>query len=192
MSLAKSMAVRHHAIMPVLATATSHLLLIDFQARLMPAIRDAVEVTGNAGKLLSAARKLKVPRSYTEQNPDKLGRTVPELAPQAGEAVLPKMTFDACRSAGVIDGQAGAVDFIVLGCEAHVCVLQTVLGLMQAGHRVHVVADAIGSRAQINRDVALSRMARHGAQIVTTEMVIFEWLGTATHPDLRDIISLVK
>jgi hypothetical protein len=57
---------------------------------------------------------------------------------------------------------------------------------------VHVVADAIGARAQINRDVAISRMARHGAQIVTTEMVIFEWLGTATHPALRDIISLIK
>lgn len=178
--------------MPIINPDTSHLLLIDFQTRLMPAIRDSAEVTGNAVKLLTAARRLGVPRSYTEQNPDKLGRTVPEVAPQAGEPVLPKMRFDACRSAGVTDGQAGATDFIVVGCEAHVCVLQTVLGLLQAGHRVHVVADAIGTRAQINRDIAMSRMARHGAQIVTTEMVVFEWLGTATHPALRDIISLIK
>jgi nicotinamidase-related amidase len=178
--------------MPILRPETSHLLLIDFQARLMPVIRDASEVTANAATLLAVARKLQVPRSYTEQNPEKLGRTVPEVAAQAGEAVLPKMTFDACRTAAVADRLTGATDFIVLGCEAHVCVLQTALGLMQAGHRVHVVADAIGARAQINRDVAISRMARHGAQIVTTEMVIFEWLGTATHPALRDIISLIK
>ena len=178
--------------MPIIRPDSSHLLLIDFQARLMPAIRDADEVTANAGRLLAAARKLEVPRSFTEQNPDKLGRTVPEVAPQPGEAVLPKMSFDACRTASVADRLTGATDFIVMGCETHVCVLQTALGLMQAGHRVHVVADATGTRAQINRDVALSRMARHGAQIVTTEMVIFEWLGTATHPGLRDIISLIK
>jgi len=178
--------------MPIIRPETSHLLLIDFQARLMPVIRDAGEVTANAVTLLSAARKLKVPRSFTEQNPDKLGRTVPEVAPQPDEAVLPKMTFDACRTATVADRLTGATDFIVLGCETHVCVLQTVLGLMQSGHRVHVVADAVGSRVQINRDVAISRMARHGAQIVTAEMVIFEWLGTATHPGLREIINLIK
>lgn len=178
--------------MPIIEPDTSHLLLIDFQARLMPAIQQSEEVTGNAFKLLAAARKLGVPRSYTEQNPDKLGRTVPEVAPQPGESVLPKMSFDACRTANVTGGPNGATDFIVAGCETHVCVLQTVLGLLQAGQRVHVVADATGTRAQINRDIAISRMARHGAQIVTTEMVIFEWLGTATHPALRDIISLIK
>jgi nicotinamidase-related amidase len=178
--------------MPILRPDTAHLLLIDFQARLMPAIRDHEDVLANAAQLLAVARKLKVPRSFTEQNPDKLGRTVPELAPQPGEPVLAKMSFDACRTAGVTDSLAGAKDFIVMGCEAHVCVSQTVLGLMQAGHRVHVVADAVGARAQINRDVALTRLARHGAQIVTSEMVIFEWLGTATHPALREVIALIK
>ncbi len=178
--------------MPIIEPDTSHLMLIDFQARLMPAIQQSGEVTGNAVKLLTAARKLGVPRSYTEQNPDKLGRSVPEIAPQAGEPVLAKMSFDACRTANVAGGPNGATDFIVAGCETHVCVLQTVLGLLQAGQRVHLVADATGTRAQINRDIAISRMARHGAQIVTTEMVIFEWLGTATHPALRDIISLIK
>jgi nicotinamidase-related amidase len=178
--------------MPIINPDTSHLLLIDFQARLMPAIRDAAEVTANAAKLIAAARKLEVPRSYTEQNPDKLGRTIPEVAPQAGEPVLAKMRFDACSSAGVTDGKGGATDFIVAGCETHVCVLQTVLGLLRAGHRVHLAADATGTRAQIDRDIAISRMARHGAQIVTTEMVVFEWLGTATHSSLRDIIKLIK
>ncbi|MEI4233659.1 isochorismatase family protein [Roseovarius sp. D22-M7] len=178
--------------MPILKPDSCHLLLIDFQARLMPAIRDGDEVLANAAQLLAVARKLKVSRSFTEQNPDKLGRTVPEVAPQPGEPVLAKMSFDACRTAGVVETLAGATDFVVMGCEAHVCVSQTVLGLMQAGHRVHVVADAVGARAQINRDVALTRMARHGAQIVTSEMVVFEWLGTATHPALREVIALIK
>lgn len=178
--------------MATLRPETCHLLLIDFQARLMPAIRDADEATDNASRLLAAARKLGVPRSFTEQNPDKLGRTVAEVAPQRGEAVLPKMSFDACRAASVVDNLDGATDFVVMGCEAHVCVMQTVLGLLQAGHRVHVVANAVGSRAQIDRDVALGRMAGRGADIVTTEMVIFEWLGTAAHPALREIIKLVK
>ncbi|MGI3210130.1 isochorismatase family protein [Roseovarius tibetensis] len=178
--------------MPTLSPSTSHLLLIDFQARLMPVIHDADEITENARKLLLAARRLQVARSFTEQNPAKLGRTVPAVLPEPGEAVLAKMTFDACRTASVTDTLSGATDFIVLGCEAHVCVLQTVLGLLQAGHRVHVVADAVGARAPLNRDTALTRMDRAGAQIVTTEMVIFEWLGTATHPHLREIIKLIK
>ena len=74
----------------------SHLLLIDFQARLMPAIHDGAGVTANGTRLLQAARLLDVPRSFTEQNPGKLGATVPDLTPVPGEAVLAKLSFNAC------------------------------------------------------------------------------------------------
>ena len=74
----------------------------------------------------------------------------------------------------------------------HVCVLQTVLGLLAAGRDVAVVADATGSRSPANREAALARMARHGADLVTTEMAIFEWLGRADHPGFREVIGLVR
>ena len=80
----------------------------------------------------------------------------------------------------------------MIGCEAHVCVQQSVLGLLQLGRKVYVVRDAIGSRAPESKETAIRRMERHGAEIVTTEMVIFEWLGTADHPRFRDAVALIK
>ncbi|MEQ8901797.1 MAG: isochorismatase family protein [Roseovarius sp.] len=178
--------------MPILDASSSHLLLIDFQARLMPAIHDGDAVTTQASKLLSAARLLDLPRSYTEQNSEKLGGTVTSLAPEQGETVLSKMSFDACRDSAVAEDLSDNATLIVAGCEAHVCVLQTVLGLLDRGKRVAVAADATGSRTPANRDAALARMAAHGAEIVTTEMVLFEWLGTAEHSKFRDIKQLIK
>ena len=178
--------------MLTLDARTSHLLAIDFQARLMPAIHDSAPVVQNANRLLLAARRLGLPVTYTEQNPKGLGSTLPELAPEPGEIVLHKMTFDACRTAGVAAHLDGNAALVVMGCEAHVCVLQTVLGLLSGGRRVYVVADAIGSRMEENRRAALGRMAHHGAEIVTTEMVIFEWLASAEHPEFRDIVKLIK
>lgn len=178
--------------MRTLSAASSHLLLIDFQARLMPAIHGGAEVVARADKLLGGARILDVPRSYTEQIPDKLGPTVPELAPQPGEEVLAKLRFDACPETGLATQIAPGHRIVVAGCEAHVCVLQTVLGLLEAGREVAVVADATGARAPANRETALARMARAGAEIVTTEMVLFEWLGGADHPAFREVIALIK
>ncbi|SFN36410.1 Isochorismate hydrolase [Roseovarius lutimaris] len=178
--------------MLTLDAARSHLLVIDFQARLMPAIHDGARVVQNAHRLLSAARRLKLPISYTEQNPEGLGPTLSALAPEPGETVLHKMTFDACRTPEAAAHLAGDADFVVIGCEAHVCLLQTVLGLLSAGRKVYVVADAIGSRMVESRTTALRRMERHGAEIVTTEMVVFEWLASAEHPDFKALLKLIK
>ena len=178
--------------MPILSAATSHLLLIDFQARLMPAIHGGAQVSAQAGKLLEGARIMDVPRSYTEQVPAKLGPTVPGLAPQAGEAVLVKSRFDACPETGLATQVAPERRIVVAGCEAHVCVLQTVLGLLAAGRDVAVVADATGSRDPVDREAALARMARHGAALVTAEMVLFEWLDGADHPAFREVIALIR
>lgn len=177
--------------MLTLATTGSALLAIDLQARLMPAIAGGDAVLRNVGRLVKAARRLAVPVLFTEQNPRGLGATAPELAPQPGE-VAEKMSFDALRAAG-LEGRLDAERaLVVAGCEAHVCVLQTVLGLLAAGRKVYVVADAVGSRDPENRRLALDRMARHGAEIVSTEMVLFEWLGDANHPDFREIVALIK
>jgi nicotinamidase-related amidase len=180
--------------MTAIARANSALLLIDLQARLMPAIAEAETVILNAGRLLKAARLLELPIMLTEQNTKGLGPTVPELLAEAGNgsALLAKQSFDACRAPGFFERLPGRAEMVVAGCEAHVCVLQTVLGLLEAGKRVHVVRDAVGSRRAESKAAALERLARHGAEIVTTEMVLFEWLESAAHPRFREIVALIK
>lgn len=178
--------------MPVADRATSLLLVIDFQDRLMPAIANGDDAVANARRLIAAARLLEVPVAYTEQNPKGLGRTVEALAPREGEAVLAKMTFDAWRAPEVRAAAPTGRELVVVGCEAHVCVLQTVLGALADGRRVKVVRDAIGSRREDSRSAALERMNGAGAEIVTTEMVVFEWLGDAGHPAFKEAIALIK
>lgn len=177
--------------MPVIDRASSALLVVDFQSKLMPAIDGGIRVIANARRLLDAAEIFQVPILFTEQNVDGLGSTLPELRSNAGR-IAHKMTFDACRTAGFLEALPDRPDFIVSGCEAHVCVLQTVLGLLSAGRRVYVVRDALGSRRSESKETAIRRMERNGAEIVTTEMVVFEWLGTADDPRLRNVIALVK
>ena len=181
--------------MTAIAGKASALLLIDFQMRLMPAIAEAESVIANAQRLLTAAQLLEVPVLLTEQNPTSLGRTVPALLSQsesAGSAILAKQSFDACRAPGFFEAVPERSEFVLAGCEAHVCVLQTALGLMAAGRRVHVAQDAVGSRRPESKAAALERMARRGAEIVTTEMVLFEWLESAEHPRFREVVALIK
>ncbi len=178
--------------MLTLSATESCLILIDLQARLMPAIAGAADVVANARRLRDAATMLEVPLVYTEQNPRGLGATIPEVASNSAPVVR-KMTFDASKAPEFPDAlPTGRARFVVLGCEAHICVLQTVLGLIDDGKDVTVVRDAVGSRRIDNRDAAIARMERHGAEIVTTEMVVFEWLQTAEHPRFRDAAALIR
>jgi nicotinamidase-related amidase len=178
--------------MPTIDRAASCLLVIDVQTRLMPAIADGTAVVANVRRLLQAAHLFSVPVVLTEQNAAGLGQTLPELGAPRPAAIVPKMTFDACRAEGFLTGLAGRADMVVAGCETHVCVLQTVLGLLATGRRVHLVRDAVGSRRVESKETAIARMERHGAEIVTCEMVVFEWLGTAEDPLRREAIALVR
>jgi nicotinamidase-related amidase len=126
----------------------------------------------------------------TEQYPRGLGTTVPALA-GSGPAIA-KTSFDACAEPAFLETVAGDRELVVCGCEAHVCVGQTVLTLLEYRRRVVVVADAIGSRAPQSLEIALGRMAGHGAEIVTTEMVLFEWLRGAGHPRFKPISKLIR
>lgn len=170
---------------------TSALLVIDFQVRLMPAIENGSAVVANARRLLDAAELLGVPIIFTEQNADGLGGTIAELRSETA-GLFHKMTFDACRMPGFLDTLPDRRNLVVAGCETHVCVLQTVLGLLSAGRQVYLVRDAVGSRRAESKETAIRRLERNGAEIVTTEMVLFEWLGTAEDPRLRRIIDLVR
>ena len=171
--------------MPLLAADRSCLLVIDLQRRLMPAIADADGVLANAARLVTAATRLGVAVTATEQNPDGLGPTVDPVAPLLPTPAVAKTTF-----AADVDPGTGTV--VVAGCEAHVCVLQTVLALRAAGRDVAVVADAVGSRATTSRDRALARMRAHGVDVATTEMVLFEWLGSSEHPEFRAVQKLIR
>ncbi|MGH7094884.1 MAG: isochorismatase family protein, partial [Stellaceae bacterium] len=170
--------------MPVLDRDTSALLVVDFQSRLMPAIEDGNLVTANARRLITAAEMLGVPILFTEQNAEGLGGTVPGLRSNTA-GLAHKMTFDACRMPGFLDQLPDRRNLVVSGCEAHVCVLQSVMGLLGTGRGVYLVRDAVGSRRAESKETAIRRMEHNGAEIVTTEMVLFEWLGTADDPHLR-------
>jgi nicotinamidase-related amidase len=176
----------------LLTAEGSVLLLIDLQERLMPAIRDGDVVVARAVRLAEAARLLDVPVLVTEQYPAGLGPTVPPLAAYP-QAVLPKTTFSAAEDPALTALlPAGPGEIIVAGCEAHVCVLQTVLGLISQGHRVVLASDAVGSRDPADHAVALDRARHHGAEIVTSEMVLFEWLRDSRHPKFREVQKLLK
>lgn len=172
--------------------AKSALLLIDFQSRLMPAIADGPTVVGNARRLRDAAQIFDIPVFVTEQNAKGLGETVAELRSSDEATVFHKTSFDACRMPGFVDRLPDRPDLVIAGCETHVCVLQTVLGLIEAGRRVFLVRDAIGSRRTESKETAIRRLERHGAEIVTTEMVVFEWLESSAHPRFREALALVR
>jgi nicotinamidase-related amidase len=176
----------------LLTAAGSALLLVDLQQRLMPAIHEGDAVVANAVRLAEGAGLLDVPVCATEQNPAGLGATVEALAAYP-QLVLPKTSFGAVAEPGFTTLlPPGTEEVVVAGCEAHVCVLQTVIGLLEAGHAVKWVADAVGSRHPHNRLAATERARRAGADVVTTEMVIFEWLGSSEHPKFRRLSQLIR
>ncbi|MDN5860039.1 MAG: isochorismatase family protein [Pseudonocardia sp.] len=174
------------------SAADAALLLVDIQQRLMPAIDDGEAVVANAVRLAEAARLLEVPTCATEQYPDGLGHTVPELAGHP-QLVMAKTAFSAVADPGFASLLPPRTsEIVVAGAEAHVCVLQTALAMVAARHRVLVVADAVGSRNPADKAVALDRLQRHGVEIVTTEMVLFEWLRDSLHPRFREVQKLIR
>jgi len=183
----------------LLNAARSHLMVVDMQARLMPAILDGDRIVPQAQTLLAAAERLHVPVTVTEQYPKGLGPTVPailEALPPAAP-VLPKTAFSAARDAATMERVEGlraeGRDQVVLcGVESHVCVLQTALGLKNAGLRVYVVGDAVSSRASHSVSAACARLLHAGCHWVTTEMVVFEWLEKAGTDDFRALSALIK
>lgn len=177
--------------MPLMRAENSTLVLIDLQERLVPALLGGQGAVSQTARLLDASPALDVPVIRTEQYPKGLGHTVPELASNSATTIA-KLEFGAATLPEFLDVLPPGRAAIVAGCEAHVCVLQTVLALLDAGRQVFVVEDAVASRTAESKAAGLRRMAAHGADIVTTEMVIFEWLGTAGHPKFKELTALIK
>lgn len=179
-----------------LSAPESRLLLIDVQQRLLPAMADPQRVVERSRILLAAAHAMQVPALATEQYSKGLGPTVPELREALGSApVIEKMHFSAYGETPVrekLREDDGRRQIVVFGIEAHVCVLQTVLDLLQHEYRVFVVSDAISSRSRDSAALAEARMRQAGAVLVNTEMCLFEWLGQAGHPQFRALSKLIK
>ena len=199
----------------LLEAELSQLVLVDYQARLMPAIFEAPLVVANALRLAQAAQLLQVPVFGTEQNPSKLGENTPEIKALC-QRTLAKMQFSGVEE-GLGEwlrppvkppaGNARSLpkhlqkpsntptersSIVIAGCEAHVCLLQTALHLLEDEFEVWVVTDACSSRTERNRDAAFDRLAGAGAELLSTEMVLFEWLRSAEHPQFKEIQALIK
>jgi nicotinamidase-related amidase len=199
----------------LLEAELSQLVLVDYQAQLMPAIFEAALVLTNALRLAQMAQLLHVPVIGTEQNPSRLGENAPEIKALC-QRTLAKMQFSGVEE-GLGEwlrppvkppaGNARSLPkhlqkpsntpterstIVIAGCEAHVCLLQTALHLLEDEFDVWVVTDACSSRTERNRDAAFDRLAGAGVELVTTEMVAFEWLRSAEHPQFKAVQSLIK
>lgn len=189
----------HQAPLPLCQEKLAQLLVVDAQERLAAVMRkDDLAVTlANIDRLLEAARLLEIPISSTEQYPQGLGHTVEDIRqrlPQESVATE-KTSFSCCTAAGFersLNREPNRKQVVVVGMEAHICILQTASGLQRWGYQVFVPADAVCSRHPGNRDNALKRMRHAGIQVTNTESVAFEWVGDSTHPRFREVSRLFR
>jgi nicotinamidase-related amidase len=194
----------------------SQLVLVDYQEKLKSAVFESSATIANAVRLARVAAMLQVPVLATEQNPDSLGPTVGELR-GLSKPPLAKTHFSAVQD-GLVEllrppvrtpsGNARSLPkhlqkpvspaaserttILLAGWEAHVCLLQTALDLVEEEFDVCVVSDACSSRTERNRDAAFDRLAAAGVELVSSEMVIFEWLRHCEHARFKDVLALVK
>ena len=168
---------------------TSVLLIIDVQSSLAPVIQNSDHVIENCIWLAGVARKMGVPIIVTEHFPDKIGHTVDALKTAAPDARYVSKTFFSAQSGGCLRATEVSLrsQVIICGTEAHVCVQQTALDLRWIGKEVFVVAEAVGSRADFDRDLALQRMRDNGIEVVSREMVAFEWLQRGGTEMFREV-----
>jgi nicotinamidase-related amidase len=177
----------------LMSPADTSLLVVDVQEKLMRLIPGAATIVWNIRRLLDGARILQVPVLASEQYPQGLGPTVPQLAGLIGN-IPGKVAFSCLGCAEV----AAALDsderpkVLLAGIEAHVCIQQTALDLLWAGHRVYLAVDAIGARFARDYEIALRRMESSGVTLTTTEAALFEWCQAAGTSQFKQISALVR
>jgi nicotinamidase-related amidase len=178
----------------LMQAATTCLLAIDLQRGFLAAQPDAPQIVFNATRLLEAAQRLGVTIAATEQAPDKLGETVPEVRSLLAAPPWLKTEFraTACPELLTLLNARQPTHVLVCGIEAHICVQQTALDLLAAGYRVAVAVDAVGSRFAHDCTTALRRIESAGAALTTTEAVLFEWCVDAARPEFKAISALAK
>lgn len=170
-------------------------ILIDVQGNLAQAMYEKEELFSNLQKLISGMRVLDVPVIWMEQVPERMGPTIPELTPLLeGNTPISKASFSCCGVEAFESrlAETGRKQVLIAGIEAHVCVYQTALDLLDKGYAVEVVADAVSSRVRSNKEAGLAKAKDSGAALTTTEMILLELLRGADHPRFKDILKLIK
>ncbi len=171
------------------------LVMVDFQERLMPAMKNHEELEESVCKLASGIRRLGVPVLVTQQYTKGLGATVPAIADAVGEfRPIEKTDFSAAGELNFMEAlkETGKTSIILCGIETHVCVAQTTLALLELGYDVFLVEDAVSSRSKTDKKTAINRMVQAGARPVTVEAVLFELLCTAKAAEFKEISRIVK
>jgi nicotinamidase-related amidase len=179
----------------ILKKETSALLIIDLQERILPVIRNIDVVVENTIKLIKGFKVLQLPIYFTEQYPKGLGPTSQKIIDELeGHKAIQKMSFS-CSGAGEFFDELHKKklsQIIVCGVESHVCVQQTVLDLLANNFQVNLVADAVSSRKETDYSIALERMRNIGAEVTTTESVLFELLEVCGTTVFKEISKIVK
>lgn len=179
----------------ILQREKTALLIIDIQERILPVIHNIENVVQNTLKLINGFKILSIPIYFTEQYPKGLGQTEKRIkeALESSEAIQ-KMSFS-CSGAGNLFAELKEKNIsqvVVCGIESHVCVQQTVLDLIANDFQVDVAADAISSRKQFDYEIALQRMRTNGAEVTTTESILFELLNVCGTDEFKAVSKLVK
>jgi nicotinamidase-related amidase len=171
------------------------LVIVDIQGNLAQAMFDKENLFAYAVKLIKGVKALNIPIIITEQIPQKLGKTLPQIADEIEEFnPIAKESFscwDEINFKEKLDSLKRK-HVVLIGIECHVCVYQTALDLIVNGYNVHLVADAVSSRTLENRQIGIDAMKSAGACITGTEMVLFEILGTAADPKAKELFKIVK
>ncbi len=174
---------------------TSFLLVIDIQSKLAPAIHGGRDITSRSAALIKTARLMGVPVFATEHCADRIGPLLEELRRLLdSNEILSKRQFCCTDEPYILKRlkQTGRCQAVVIGMEAHVCVLQAALGLAEHGFSTYFVGDASGSRHAADHAAAIERLRAERIRVVTTEMVIFEWLGDPDTEAFREALGIVK
>jgi nicotinamidase-related amidase len=179
----------------MLALENTVLVMVDIQSKLWNIMYEKEALLENARKLISGAQILRIPIILTEQNPNGLGPTLPELTQLMPEVKpIPKFSFSCCQNEGFhrAVNDLNRRQVLICGIESHICVYQTTLELLKSGYEVQVVADVVSSRVVRNREIALARMQSEGAKLTVVEMVLYELLRTAESPKFKEMLKVVK
>lgn len=179
----------------VLGVESAALLVIDFQDRLVRVMYEREKLVDNVQRLIKGVQVLGVPIIATEQYPQGLGSTIPEVAQFfANVQPIPKLSFSCCEDERFLKEfkALNLKQILVVGIESHVCVYQTAIDLLNAGYEVQVVSDCVSSRTVENREIGLQRISCAGARLTSVEMALFELLRVARGDKFKEISQIVK
>jgi nicotinamidase-related amidase len=170
------------------------LVVIDVQGKLAQSMHEKADLFENIRKLIQAAGVLEVPIVWTEQYPEGLGPTIPEIAELMTGEPIAKVAFSCCGERRFTEEmeKLDRRQVLLCGIETHVCVYQTAIDLLESGHEVHVVADAVSSRTAANKDIGLAKIKDAGAAVTSVETALFELLKVAGGEKFKAIINIVK